>query len=426
MKPVLTLAACAALLCPAVTTAQSVNELTAAREQARAAGAAYRAQDWQTSAARLTEALKVQGHHPIWLYNLACAAVLRGDAAQALMLLDTLAELGFSFDAEHDSDFAALRASGEFRTRVAALAANRARIGRSEPAATLPGAAFLPEDVAYDVARHALYISSAHERKIVRIANGVATTLADSTAGLWSVLGIAYARRSSSIWAVTTVMREMAGYTAGATGSALVELDALSGAVRRRLIAPGTHHSFNDLALDDETGVVYVSDPGTSSILEWSERKGWRELVPPGHIFNPSGLTVMPKTDWLYVADYSVGLVRVSRASGQAERVREARGINTYGSDGLAHYRGDLVIIQNAVQPHRVARLKLDSSGLRVVKLEILERSSPYFDEPTLGVVAGDALLFVANSHWGKFRDGNYAGPNDAPGPIVLRLPLQR
>ena len=375
-------------------------------------------------AARLTEALRVQPHHPIWLYNLACAAALRGDTAHALMLLDTLAALGFSFDAENDSDFAALRESAEFRARTAALLANGMRVGWSAPAVTLPEPAFLAEGVAYDAARRALYISSIHERKIVRVTDGAAITLADSSSGLWSVLGIAYSKRANSIWAVTTVMREMAGYSAGAAGSALVEIDAASGAVRRRLIAPGDHHSFNDLTLDDETGVVYVADPGTSSILEWSEQKGWRALVPPGHIFNPSGLAVMPKTDWLYVADYSVGLVRVSRTTGRVERLSEARGISTYGTDGLAQYNGDLVIIQNAVQPHRVARLKLDATGQRVVRLDVLERGSPYFDEPTLGVIADDALLYIANSRWGKFRDGRYAGARDAAGPIVLRLPL--
>jgi len=420
------LMACALLLAPSITAAQTVSELTAAREKARAAGAAYRVQDWQTTAARFTEALKIQPHHPVWLYNLACAAALRGDTAQALMLLDTVAALGFSFDAERDTDFAALRATASFRARNAALGANRTRVGRSEPAATLPGAGFLPEGVAYDAARRVIYVSSVHERRIIRIVNGVAATLADSSAGLWSVLGIAYAKRSNSIWAVTTVMREMAGYSAGATGSALLELDAVSGAVRRRLIAPGDHHSFNDLTLDDETGAVYVSDPGTSSILEWSERKGWRELVGPGHIFNPSGLTLMPKTDWLYAADYSVGLVRVSRSSGRVERLHEAPGISAYGIDGLVQYRGDLVIIQNAVQPHRVARVKLDATGAHVVKLDILERGSPYFDEPTLGVVAGEELLYIANSHWGSFRDGRYAGPSDAAGPTVLRLPLER
>jgi hypothetical protein len=134
----------------------------------------------------------------------------------------------------------------------------------------------------------------------------------------------------------------------------------------------------------------------------------------------------MPGTQWLYVADYSVGIVRVSRVSGKVERLSEGPGVSTYGTDGLVQFGRGLIAIQNALPPHRVARLTLDASGARVTRADVLERASPYFDEPTLGVIAGDALLYVANSHWGKFRDGRYVGPADASGPIVLRLPLER
>jgi hypothetical protein len=178
MKPLLMLTFCCVLLCPALSSAQTVVELAAAREKARAASAAYHARDWHTTSVRLTEALEVQPHHPIWLYNLACAAALRGDTARALMLLDTLAALGFGFDAHNDTDFDALRASKGFHARTAALEANRTRIGWSVPAAALRNPAFLPEGIAYDEARRAIYISSVHERKFVLIVDGVTTKLA--------------------------------------------------------------------------------------------------------------------------------------------------------------------------------------------------------------------------------------------------------
>jgi hypothetical protein len=132
----------------------------------------------------------------------------------------------------------------------------------------------------------------------------------------------------------------------------------------------------------------------------------------------------MPATDWLYVADYPVGIVRVSTRTGEMQRLAHADGVNTYGADGLMRYGKDLIIIQNGVQPHRVARLTLSGDGARIERLTVLERASPYFDEPTLGVVAGDALFYVANSRWGKFRDGRYIGPTDASGPVILKLSL--
>jgi hypothetical protein len=60
-----------------------------------------------------------------------------------------------------------------------------------------------------------------------------------------------------------------------------------------------------------------------------------------------------------------------------------------------------------------------------VTAARVLARNLPEFDEPTLGVVAGDEFLFVANSHWNRFdRQGGL--PVDLEGPIILRLSLQK
>jgi sugar lactone lactonase YvrE len=404
--------------------AQSVAELTAARQSAREAVAAYRTQDWRTYEERLSAALRVQPHHPVWLYNLACAAALGGDAVRALALLDTVAKLGFAFDAAADDDFASLRGTVEFEQRVARLAANRQRVGESTVAVTLPQPAFLPEGVAYDARTGTLFVSSVHERKIVRVRGDVVETVVDSSAGLWSVLGIAFAPATESLWAVTTIVPEMAGYAPDMKGTALVELDARTGAVRRRIEPPGDGHSFNDLTVDDERRAVYVADPGVGAVYEWTEQQGLRELVPPGIIYSPSGLAIMPATEWLYVADYPVGLVRVSTRTGEMQRLAHAEGVSTYGTDGLMRHGKDLIVIQNGAQPHRVARLVLSGDGARIERLIVLARASPYFDEPTLGVIAADVLFYVANSRWGKFRDGRYVGATDAGGPVILKLPL--
>jgi sugar lactone lactonase YvrE len=404
--------------------AQSVAELTAARQSAREAVAAYRRQDWTRYEERLKAAVRVQPHHPVWLYNLASAAALRGDTQRALALLDTVAELGFAFDPAGDDDFARLRGTAEFERRVARLAANQRRVGNSSVVLTLPRPDFLPEGIAHDARTGTLFVSSVRERKILRIRDGVAETLADSSSGLWSVLGMTFAQATESLWAVMTVLPEMVGYAPDMKGTALVELDARTGAVRRRIQPPGAGHGFNDLTVDDNRHAVYVADPGAGAVYEWTEQRGLRELVPPGVIYNPSGLAVMPATDWLYVADYPVGIVRVSTRTGEMQRLAHADGVNTYGADGLMRYGKDLIIIQNGVQPHRVARLTLSGDGARIERLTVLERASPYFDEPTLGVVAGDALFYVANSRWGKFRDGRYIGPTDASGPVILKLSL--
>ena len=60
-----------------------------------------------------------------------------------------------------------------------------------------------------------------------------------------------------------------------------------------------------------------------------------------------------------------------------------------------------------------------DSASLHKAKAANL----PEFDEPTLGVVHGDELYFVANSHWNRFDRDNRL-PEGLSGPIILKLSL--
>ena len=97
----------------------------------------------------------------------------------------------------------------------------------------------------------------------------------------------------------------------------------------------------------------------------------------------------------------------------------------TIGIDGLIWHRGALLAIQNGITPHRVVRFRLGERGSAIDSAEILLMNDARFDEPTLGVVTNDALLLVANSHWGKFDAQSGTFPAEAVTPTaILRLPL--
>ena len=82
-----------------------------------------------------------------------------------------------------------------------------------------------------------------------------------------------------------------------------------------------------------------------------------------------------------------------------------------------------LVAIQNGIRPHRVTAFELDDDGLSIRRGWTLVANLPEFDEPTLGVVRGDDLYFVANSHWNRFDRDNRL-PEGLTGPIILKLSL--
>jgi hypothetical protein len=95
------------------------------------------------------------------------------------------------------------------------------------------------------------------------------------------------------------------------------------------------------------------------------------------------------------------------------------------GIDGLYRYGNSLIAIQNGVRPQRVLRLGLNGSGEKIETIEILESSLPIFDDPTLGVIVGDALYFIANSHWPQFNaEGNLPPAERLTPPTVLRVAL--
>ena len=75
--------------------------------------------------------------------------------------------------------------------------------------------------------------------------------------------------------------------------------------------------------------------------------------------------------------------------------------------------------------PHRVTRFTLDASGGRLLRAEVLERAHPRYHEPTLGVLLGDHLYYVANSQYERFgEDGRIVNPGALEPTVVLRLPL--
>ena len=90
------------------------------------------------------------------------------------------------------------------------------------------------------------------------------------------------------------------------------------------------------------------------------------------------------------------------------------------GIDGLIAYGNDLVGIQTAYAPARIVRLRLSRDGLRVERLDVLERANPEWGEITLGTVAGDRLLYVGDAQWERFGESGMPvdGKPALPTPI--------
>ena len=400
-----------------------------ARKHLERATAAYRVKDYARFRSETQAAVDLAPRSLRALYNLACADALTGDESGALTILERFDRMGISFDIAADEDFASLRASPRFEAVKKRMASLREPIGRSEVAFTLPEKDLLTEGVAYDPRTQAFFVSSVHHRKIVRIGpdKKARDFVAEGKDGVLSTLALTVDAQRRSLWVSTDGVAETANLRKEDEGrSAVVEYDVDTGQRRRSIGPPAAFAKarFADLTIGPD-GDLWVADPWSGRL--YVLRKGadaFRVFLEAGVLDSPQGMAFSTDGRWLFVADYDRGMVRIDARSGAAKLMDAPADAVVTGVDGLVWAGGGLVGIQNGIEPHRVARMRLDPSLERITEVSVLERSHPRFDEPTLGVMVGNDLYYVANSQYGAFADGKVASDR-LKEPAILRLPIE-
>ena len=84
-----------------------------------------------------------------------------------------------------------------------------------------------------------------------------------------------------------------------------------------------------------------------------------------------------------------------------------------------------MVGVQNGVRPARLVEISLNAGGAEVAAFKVLEANNPVFDEPTLAVLAGDTLFYIANSQWAAIDEkGKLAADDKLHDPIVRKIRL--
>jgi sugar lactone lactonase YvrE len=420
-----------ALACLTATPARAQDDpVLASRAAYQLAVKAYEAHDVPAFLAHAREAQRLRPDHGGVTYALASACALSGDTAGAFAMLRRFARLGYTADVAADSDFARLRSLPAFEVIRRSLARNAEPVMRSQAAFTLAERDLLTEGIAYDSRTGAFFVGSVHRRKILRVdrSGRVAEFIAPARDGLWAPLGMRADSARGLLWVATAALPQMIGYdTSDAGRSGLYAFDLATGALRGRYLIPkdGSPHALGDVAITSG-GDVYASD--SRSPVIYRIRAGedtLEEFLRSPLLLSAQGLAFDRGEQTMYLADYARGLLGVNLATREVHPIPAAEGVLTLGIDGLYAVGDALVAVQNGVGPYRVVRLHLDGKGRRVVGADVLERTRPDYAEPTLGVVVGRTLYYVANSQWEQFRDdGTIAVPAELKAPLVLRLPL--
>jgi hypothetical protein len=363
--------------------------------------------------------------------RVAGALAREGRPDEALRHLRRLVEWRAPVDLVADPNFESLRGDARFQALSRDLAASLAPIARASPAVRFDGsfADFIPEGVAHDPSSERLFVGSVRRGVVVVIEEGVARPFADlGAAGHGrSVLGIATDPGRGLLWATVAGLPQGADLPAAERGrTALCAVALATGRIVRCVTPPAGpgEHSFNDLVVT-AGGAIYVSDPGAATLYRLAPDARALEVVAGrADLESPNGLALSAREDALYIADYSLGLLRLDLATpGARPRRLETPGASLVGIDGLVRWRTSLLAIQNGIPPPRILKLALSEDGAAIAGVETLEIANPEWDEPTLGVVVRGEFVYVANSHWPRFAaDGSLPDAASLSPPVLMRL----
>lgn len=398
-----------ALLVPAA----EVSDVVKAMQLAREAAGAAQDKDYPTYLAKMEAATALRSDIPRMLVNLAAAQVASDRPDEAIATLERLAALGLNSPVEKSPDFAALRGRKDFDAVVKKLAANLQPKGDGRIEFALREVTGLIEGIAWREKTGEFYFGDVNGRAVwTRNKDGTLRRFTPEGDDLFGVFGIVIDEARTALWAATSAVPAMRGFTPDQDGTAaLAEIDLESGAIRRtipvvRQAGDQQSHVLGDLVVAAD-GSVFVTDSGAPVL--WRLGPGEKDLVPwieNREFVSLQGIVLLPAGGAI-VSDHANGLLRVDLESRSVRRLEPPSNTTLVGLDGLALAGdGSVLAIQNGLRPNRVLRIRLDPGADIVTDVTVLEAGHITMAAPSLGCIATDGdFFFVGNAGWTRFED---------------------
>lgn len=347
------------------------------------------------------------------------AAYGAGDSARVRAGARRLADIGYALSPQSLGQIAAHFGAEELAALRARFEANRLPIGASRLVDAVPADHHLVEGIARDPRTGRLFAASVVGRELLVHDSGGWRPVAGIEGGSLSGMAVDPVRRR--LWVASGALDQTPSPESAFRGLIGVNLDTL--AVIQRLPVGGIG-SPGDVAIAAD-GTLYASDPvGGALFRAHPGETGLSILVPRGRLRSPQGLVPSRDGRRLYVADYAYGIAVVDLATGAVTRLVPRVPAMLDGIDGLLADGDDLIAIQNGVNPRRIVRLRL-AGGCERAALDILERATPEWGEPTLGTISDGQLLYVADAQWERYGPaGALVGEAPVRPTAIRALPL--
>jgi hypothetical protein len=186
----------------------------------------------------------------------------------------------------------------------------------------------------------------------------------------------------------------------------------------------GEDHGLGDVLIGND-GTVFASDSVSPYIYRIAPGSDSIESFIHSDIFaSLQGITFGKDQNEMYAADYSKGIFRIDMRTKEIVQLKPARDVTLLGIDGMYYFGGRLIAIQNGVNPNRV--ISLEVRGDTIPSFKILESAHPDYMEPTLGVLIGNDLHYIANSQWPMVNEKAELSLDKLRSPVVLKLDLKK
>ncbi|HYC52346.1 MAG TPA: hypothetical protein VEB19_14640 [Gemmatimonadaceae bacterium] len=403
----------------------AVDSARTARSAWASAVRAIREGDTTAARVQVDRAASAWPTQPYYRWQQILLAARAHDTALVRAKLLAFTRMELSADLE-DSALSEFRERPWFAHVRSLNAANASPIVRSEAFAILRTPTIWPEGVDVDVSSGTVYVSSIRHRTIMEFKAGhVERPLWPLDSGPGAVLAVRRAPSGDALWVTIAGLPQMRGFHPSDSGTAaLLKVRIADGAILRRIDLPPGKHVPGDLAVT-RAGDIYVSDSHEPVLYRLAAGSDRLEAIRSPLFRSLQGIAIDP-SGRVFLADYSHGLLRLDPATGEVIRIADAPHSTALGCDGIAWHNGAIIAIQNGFAPARIMRFRLNGAADSVATAEVIDRNSALADEPTLGVVIGDDLYYVANSQWEKYTAAGVLRPGVILSPpVILRLRLK-
>ena len=368
---------------------------------------------------------ELRPNHPTVTHLITRAYLLNNQPEDAVRFLSKLLKMDASLDLNSDSLWQLLPAKSMVQIKNEKELLNE-QISKSALAFQLTDKTIHPESV-IRLNENSFLISSVRNRKIILYNSNIQET-SDWITGVdfFAVLGMALTENGKSLWVVTSAMPEMTGFTQ--------EVEFKS---RIFHIDVGSRKVISEFNLDDCVAgdiaigpgeTVYFTDSKQPRIFKYDpvskQIKLWLDLSAAA--YNLQGITLTPDGAHMFVADYIKGLLEIDVKTGKHFWLPHPFDLLLKGIDGLYYHENSLIAIHNGVKPYQIVKYKLDPQHARILGSQVLERGSPFLNEPTLGYRYKNDFYYVANSPWKAYDKEFNFDENAASAPGIYLIDLKK